>query len=454
MKPVFYNTLSRKRESFSPQNPERVTMYVCGPTVYAAPHIGNARSAVVFDVLARLLRHLYPKLLYVRNITDIDDKIIIAAHEQNRSCEEITQNATRLYHNTMKALHVAPPDIEPRVTETLQSIISLILNLLSRGHAYEREGHVLFHVPSCPHYGSLSRRDPSSPKTLARIENLPFKRHMGDFILWKPAKDQEPGWQSPWGRGRPGWHIECSAMIHKHLGDTIDIHGGGQDLIFPHHENEIAQGRCTHDDPHEAVYSRFWLHNGMVTVEGEKMSKSAGNVILVNDVEQKPEVVRLALLSTHYRQTLDWTVERLREAHKILERLYGVWRDIEEETTPLPHCPPSQKVVQALCEDLNTPSALVSLHAQATAARHAKDKKEALGVLRASADLLGLLQKSPQQWFGLTKDKDVEKLVFEREQARQRKDFEEADEIRKNLEKRGILLEDGPHGTRWRRSGY
>ena len=433
-------------------------MYVCGPTVYSAPHIGNARCAVVFDVLARLLRHLYPKLRYVRNITDVDDKIITAAQENNLPCHEITQHATQLYHQAMETLGVIPPDVEPRVTDNLEPIIAMITALLTRGHAYEIQNHVLFHVPSCPDYGHLSRRDPNSPETLARIENLPFKRHPADFVLWKPATTpQEPGWGSPWGRGRPGWHIECSAMVHHHLGNTIDIHGGGQDLIFPHHENEIAQSQCAHSHPN-GVYSRFWLHNGMVTVEGNKMSKSAGNVILVNEVEGHPEAVRLALLSTHYRQTLDWTPDRLKEAERVLERLYGLWRDIRQdieppeaqETTHRPETAPCAEVVEALCEDLNTPGALTALHAQAVAMRRAPNKKEALGSLLASAHLLGVLREEPETWFGYEGDEEVARLVAQREDARRRGDFTQADHLREQLARRGLIIEDSSQGPRVR----
>ena len=451
-----YNTRTRQKEPFAPLQPGRVTMYVCGPTVYSFPHIGNARPAVVFDVLARLLRTRY-QLTYARNITDIDDKINRAAAEEGVPIGEIAARYARAYHADMRALGVLPPDIEPRATEHLASIIRMISGLIDSGHAYTAEGHVLFRVASYADYGALSRRDQRELLAGARVEVAPYKEGAGDFVLWKPSTPDLPGWDSPWGRGRPGWHIECSAMVAEHLGPTIDIHGGGNDLIFPHHENEIAQSSCANGG---ALFARYWLHNGFVNVDHTKMSKSLGNVLLVrNLLEQAPgEAIRLALLAAHYRQPLDWTSEVLPEAQRKLDRLYGALRDVEGwqalESAPDPD------FIAALDDDLNTPQALAVLFNLARDANRSTDPAERAALaarLRASAALLGLLGTDPNAWFmtevsdGLSAEQ-IETMLAARRAARASRDFRLADQIRDELVEAGILIEDGAEGTRWRRS--
>ena len=451
-----YNTRTRQKEPFAPLQPGRVTMYVCGPTVYSFPHIGNARPAVVFDVLARLLRTRY-QLTYARNITDIDDKINRAAAEEGVPIGEIAARYATAYHADMRALGVLPPDIEPRATEHLASIIRMISGLIDSGHAYTAEGHVLFRVASYADYGALSRRDQRELLAGARVEVAPYKEGAGDFVLWKPSTPDLPGWDSPWGRGRPGWHIECSAMVAEHLGPTIDIHGGGNDLIFPHHENEIAQSSCANGG---ALFARYWLHNGFVNVDHTKMSKSLGNVLLVrNLLEQAPgEAIRLALLAAHYRQPLDWTSEVLPEAQRKLDRLYGALRDVEGwqalESAPDPD------FIAALDDDLNTPQALAVLFNLARDANRSIDPAERAALaarLRASAALLGLLGTDPNAWFmtevsdGLSAEQ-IETMLAARRAARASRDFRLADQIRDELVEAGILIEDGAEGTRWRRS--
>ena len=451
-----YNTRTRQKEPFAPLQPGRVTMYVCGPTVYSFPHIGNARPAVVFDVLARLLRTRY-QLTYARNITDIDDKINRAAAEEGVPIGEIAARYATAYHADMRALGVLPPDIEPRATEHLASIIRMISGLIDSGHAYTAEGHVLFRVASYADYGALSRRDQRELLAGARVEVAPYKEGAGDFVLWKPSTPDLPGWDSPWGRGRPGWHIECSAMVAEHLGPTIDIHGGGNDLIFPHHENEIAQSSCANGG---ALFARYWLHNGFVNVDHTKMSKSLGNVLLVcNLLEQAPgEAIRLALLAAHYRQPLDWTSEVLPEAQRKLDRLYGALRDVEGwqalESAPDPD------FIAALDDDLNTPQALAVLFNLARDANRSTDPAERAALaarLRASAALLGLLGTDPNAWFmtevsdGLSAEQ-IETMLAARRAARASRDFRLADQIRDELVEAGILIEDGAEGTRWRRS--
>lgn len=456
---VLFNTLTRAKEPFEPANPSRVTMYVCGPTVYNFAHIGNARPAVVFDVLARLLRQRYGCLLYARNFTDVDDKINAAALSAGVPIGDITQRYIDAYHEDMQALGVLPPDLEPRVTEHMAEIIELIRTLIDCGNAYEAERHVLFHVPSFAAYGALSGRRPEDMLAGARVEVAPYKRDPLDFVLWKPSTPEQPGWPSPWGRGRPGWHVECSAMIERHLGHTIDIHGGGQDLIFPHHENEIAQGTCAHGGE---LYCRTWVHNSFVTVDGQKMSKSLGNVLLVRDLlQQAPgEAIRLALLSTHYRHPLDWNEERLASSRRVLLRFYrSLARVAGDERVE-----PDAEVVAALSNDLNVSAALARLHELASlldACRSDEQRRRLKAGLRASGALLGLLQQEPAQAIaGLSQDEEasegvdadwVEALILERNQARQRREFARADELRDQLARAGIVLEDGAQGTRWRR---
>jgi len=454
-----YNTLTRHKHEFIPIDPGRVTMYVCGPTVYSFPHIGNARPAVVFDVLARLLRRRY-RLIYARNITDVDDKINKAARDEGVTIGAVAARFAAAYHDDMRSLGVLPPDVEPRATEHIADMIGMIRELVERGHAYAAEGHVLFRVATFPAYGQLSRRDQRELLAGARVEVAPYKEAAGDFVLWKPSGPDLPGWDSPWGRGRPGWHIECSAMSARHLGVTIDIHGGGNDLIFPHHENEIAQSTCAH---HGTAFCHYWVHNGFVNVDHAKMSKSVGNIVLVRDLlEQAPgEAVRLALLSAHYRQPLDWTEDVLTEARRKLDRLYGTLRDVSGWQEAWPQSPPDAAFLAALEDDLNTPRALAALFDLARDANRSEDPDERAGLaarLRASAGLLGLLAAEPQAWFtaetatSLSND-DVESLIRARREARGRRDFAAADQIRSQLVEAGIAIEDGPEGTRWRRVG-
>ncbi|MCM8734390.1 cysteine--tRNA ligase [Azospirillum sp. A1-3] len=453
-----YNTLTRRKERFEPLRPDHVGMYVCGPTVYDTAHIGNARPVVVFDLLFRLLSRLYPAVTYVRNITDVDDKIIDRARDSGEPIDALTARTTDLFHADMDALNALRPTIEPRATQHIGQMIALIATLIERGNAYAAEGHVLFSVPSMPSYGQLSRRSLDDMIAGARVEVAPYKRDASDFVLWKPSSPDQPGWDSPWGRGRPGWHIECSAMAKEHLGVTFDIHGGGLDLIFPHHENEIAQSCCANGTDRLA---RTWVHNGFVTVEGEKMSKSLGNFFTVHDLldEFPGEAIRLTLLSAHYRQPLDFTREGIRQAKGALDRWYQALRG---EPVPAAGELPFD-VLAALEDDLNSPLAIAHLHELATAVNKAKsdaEKAAAKGALLAAGQQLGLLQQDPEAWFrwapagggaeGLS-DADVEQLIADRKAARAGKNFAEADRIRKELADKGIILEDGPQGTTWKR---
>jgi cysteinyl-tRNA synthetase len=456
---LLHNTLSRGKEEFVPGEPGRVTVYVCGPTVYNRPHIGNARPAVVFDVLVRFLRTRYV-VTYVRNITDIDDKINAAAEASGESIEVIAERHVADYHADMEALGVLPPDIEPFATHHLAEMISMISTLIAGGHAYEAAGHVLFRVNSFSDYGILSRRVRRQLLDGARVEVAPYKEDAGDFILWKPSSPEQPGWDSPWGRGRPGWHIECSAMAATHLGTTIDIHGGGNDLIFPHHENEIAQSTCAHQG---APFSRYWLHNGFVNVDHTKMSKSLGNVVLVRDLlEQAPgEVVRLALLGAHYRQPLDWSDEVLGEARRKLDRLYNALRNVGGWADDWQGTEPAQEFIVAMEDDINTPRALAALFNLARDINRAGDTPEGHALarqLRASSEIIGLLGSDPDEWFEAAGADDVDadaidSLVQRRTEARNTKDFAEADRIRDELLEMGVVIEDSADGPRWRRAG-
>lgn len=443
-----------------PGDAGRVTVYVCGPTVYSYAHIGNARPAVVFDVLVRLLRRQYDNVVYARNITDIDDKINKAAEEAGVPISEINEKYIQAYHDDLSALGTLPPDIEPRVTDTIPEIIEMIGGLIERDAAYEVEGHVLFHVPAFERYGELSHRDRKEMIAGARVEVAPYKRDPADFVLWKPSSGAQPGWDSPWGRGRPGWHIECSSMIETYLGRTIDIHGGGSDLIFPHHENENAQSTCVHDGDQ---FARYWMHNGFVNVDSEKMSKSLGNVLLVKDLlaEVPGEAVRLVLISAHYRAPLDWTDEGVIQARRRLDGLYQALRDLQDVTAPADGYGDLLEVFMAeMQNDLNTPRALAELstlvHRANTSESDAERGRLKAAILTAGG-LLGLLQQDPEQWFaGDASDLDVkaiDALVAERDRARRDKDFAKADGIRDRLKQMGVEIEDGPDGTRWRKQG-
>ncbi|MEE8237432.1 MAG: cysteine--tRNA ligase [Gammaproteobacteria bacterium] len=456
-----HNTLSRTRELFEPADPQRVTMYVCGPTVYSFSHIGNARPPVVFDVLARVLRRSY-RLVYARNVTDVDDRINAAAKDQNIEIGVLTERYLAAYLEDMALLGVQPPDLAPRVTEHIPQIVNLIERLVAAGNGYEAEDHVLFSVASFPRYGHLSGRVLDEMIAGARVEVATYKRDPADFVLWKPSAEDVVGWDSPWGRGRPGWHVECSAMAEAHLGETIDIHGGGQDLVFPHHENETAQSTCVHQG---RLFCRYWIHNGLVHVESEKMSKSVGNVVLLRDLlrDAPPEAVRLGLLTAHYRQPLDWTDGVLSEARQKLDRMYGALRTagVSGSQPDDPDEPPPASVVDALDDDLNTPRALGALFDLARETNRETDPKRRLGLataLRAGAGLLGLLQADPEAWFidtgasGALEAAEIDDLVSRRERLRQERDFAAADRIRDELEKASIVIEDSPEGPRWRRA--
>ena len=453
-----YNTLTREKQLFEPIDPDRVTMYVCGPTVYNYAHIGNARPAVVFDLLHRLLALNYPTVVYARNITDVDDKINATAAKLNVPIKEISGRYTDAYHADMAALGAQLPTIEPRATDHIAQMIDMIQRLIDAGNAYAAEGHVLFNIESYERYGALSRRDMREMVAGSRVEIAPFKRHPGDFVLWKPSVDPQPGWESPWGWGRPGWHLECSAMAEAHLGKTIDIHGGGQDLVFPHHENEIAQSVCSHDG---APFAHYWVHNGFVTVEKRKMSKSLGNTLVVHQLLEKwpGEVLRYLLLSAHYRQPLDWSDQELERARRTLDRLYGVLRIADESFGPFtPADRPGEAFMAALCDDINTPDALAEFNRVARNLAKAESKSEAqtwAAELLANASLIGLLQNTPDVWFGSDasdpESEEIEALIAQRNQARASRDFTTADSIRDRLTQMGVVLEDAEGATRWRK---
>ena len=455
-----YNTLKREKQIFEPQDPNRVTLYACGPTVYNYAHIGNARPAIIFDLLFRLLSKLYPHVLYARNITDVDDKINAAAAEQNVDIDVISSRYSDAYHADMAALGVGLPSIEPRATEHIPQMIDMIERLLKSGHAYEAQGHVLFSIESFEQYGLLSGRDLNEMIAGARVDIADFKHHPGDFVLWKPSVEPQPGWDSPWGWGRPGWHLECSVMSEQHLGDTIDIHGGGQDLVFPHHENEIAQSVCAHGGK---TFARFWMHNGFVTVNKRKMSKSLGNTLVVHELlkHYPGEVLRYLLLSAHYRQPLDWSDEALTRVQRTVDRVYGVIRDAAAKFGPLHAADsPSDEFMAALLDDLNTPEALAELNNEAKRLANSDDPEsahDAGGKLLAAGNVIGLFQLDPQSWLaGDTEGLDdalIEQLIAERNAARKARDFARADEIRNQLQEMDISLEDVADGTRWRRSG-
>ena len=451
-----YDTATRRKVAFAPLDPERVTLYVCGPTVYDHIHIGNARPLVVFDVLARVLRRLYPQLVYARNLTDIDDKILDRAEQEQLDYGELTARYIAAFHEVCASLGGLAVDLEPRATETIPAMLVMMQTLLDSGHAYQAEGHVLFAVDSFEGYGELSGRRVEEMNPGARVEVADYKRNPADFVLWKPSMPEQPGWDSPFGRGRPGWHLECSCMIVHHLGPTIDIHGGGQDLVFPHHENERAQSRCAHP---EESFVRLWMHNGYVTVDGEKMAKSVGNVRQVRELLQRHpgELLRLALLHTHYRKPLDWTDELLTQARQALDRLYRAWQDAGSPEAD--GAEPDEGFLQALHDDLNTPLALQRLRHEATALAHLPEaqRTEAARRLCAGARLLGLLDSSAEDWFhadaapGSLDDAAIESLLAERRAARGNEDYAAADRIRDQLLEAGIAVEDLPDGSHWRR---
>lgn len=448
-----YNTARKSKENFEPIDSKNVRMYVCGPTVYNYVHIGNARPAVVFDVLKRVLDSLYPKVVYARNITDIDDKIMKAAVETGRSIQSITDEFSQAYIDDMAGIGVAEPTIAPKATDHIEQMIAMVTTLVDKGHAYEAEGHVLFDVKSMHDYGKLSNRSLEDMLEGARVEVAPYKRYAGDFVLWKPSSNGEPGWDSPWGRGRPGWHLECSAMIEEHLGNSIDIHGGGRDLIFPHHENERAQSQCAHGGEQ---FVKYWMHNGYINIDGEKMSKSLGNFRTVRDLLSQfdGEVIRFALLSAHYRSELDFSVNLLEQSKSALDSLYGALKaapasDIDVDIS-------ESKAYKALLDDINSPLAISECHALAKELNRdgIKASPETRAALLKIGSLLGILQRDPELWFkgeASEDDAEIDALVEERTQAKLDKNWARADELRDLLTEKGIELLDSKEGTSWRR---
>ena len=459
MQPIkIFNTLSGKKEDFHPLDPGHIKIYACGPTVYNFAHIGNARMAVVFDTLVRVLRYKYPKVTYVSNITDIDDRIIDAANEQEVPIKTITEKYTNIYNEDMSQLSVNFPDIQPKATEYISEMIDLIENLILKEHAYEKEGHVLFHVPSYKNYGMLSNRNRDEQIAGSRVEIAPFKKDPADFVLWKPSSDIQPGWDSPWGFGRPGWHTECSAMSEKTLGLPFDIHGGGRDLTFPHHENEIAQSCCSTADINKPnSYANYWMHNGFVTINGEKMSKSLGNIILVKDLsnEYHGEVIRLALLSSHYRQGLDWNEKVIHQAKKLLDKLYKILLDLElEDLVEIQN----SDWINPLMDDLNTPGFIANINVLIKDYSSSPEKQK--GTLKSKlillGSLMGILQEDPKSWFEINQSnkdfnkEEIDNLISERNEAKINKDYAKADMIRDELMSKGIEIMDSSSGTSWK----
>lgn len=451
---ALYNSLTRTKEQFTPIDPAHVRVYACGPTVYNYAHIGNARMAVAFDLLARTLRTLYPKVTYVSNITDIDDKIIDAARDTGVRIDDITEKFARIYNEDMAALGVQAPDIQPLATTHVGAMIALIELLISEKKAYEKEGHVLFHVPSYEAYGKLSGRSRDDQIAGARVEVAPYKKDPADFVLWKPSIADQPGWDSPWGRGRPGWHIECSAMAEQHLGLPFDIHGGGADLKFPHHENEIAQSCAAHNLAPED-FAKTWVHNGFVTVGGEKMSKSLGNFLLAHDLlkDWPGEAIRLTLLSAHYRQPLDWSEDKLRQSKKLLDKLYAKLAQMEG-MTPAKIAMPPEAIMTALRDDLNTPQVIAELNVMLKDENSPQLKAELLSL----GKLLGILNENPAEWLDGQSAVDapdtavIKGLLEARKAAKAARDFGKADAIRDELQAMGIAIEDSAEGTKWRKA--
>ena len=453
-----HNTLSGTKETFEPVDKNHVRIYACGPTVYNFAHIGNARMAVVNDLLVNVLRTQFKRVTYVSNITDIDDKIIDAAHELNEPIKNLTTKYTKIYNDDMGFLNVKLPNIQPHATDHIGEMIDLIKKLMEKNYAYEKDGHVLFHVPSFSKYGVLSKRNRDEQIAGSRIDVAPFKKDPADFILWKPSPDPLPGWESPWGFGRPGWHLECSAMSEKTLGLPFDIHSGGMDLVFPHHENEIAQ-TCSLDDNHEPEsFAKFWFHNGFVNVEGEKMSKSIGNIKLVHDLKKqyKGEVLRLTLLSAHYRQPLNWTKEIIDQNSKMLDRFYRSLKDLQDIETSSETI--SEEIMESLLDDLNTPKVLAKLNtlSNTLSSANSEEKRNIKNNLIAVGKILGVMQEDPNIWLGYNQTanpekEEIERLINQRNEARRNKDFKLADQIRDKLKSKGIEIEDTKNGTIWRK---
>ena len=453
-----HNSFSGKKENFIPLDDKHIKIYACGPTVYNFAHIGNARMAVVFDTFVRVLRHTFPKVTYVSNITDIDDKIIAAAREQNLPINEITTKYTQIYNSDMKTLGVNEPDHQPKATEFIDEMIELIETLIDKGHAYEKDGHVLFHVLSYEQYGSLSKRNRDEQIAGSRVEIAPYKKDAADFVLWKPSTNDQPGWDSPWGFGRPGWHTECSAMSEKTLGLPFDIHGGGRDLVFPHHENEIAQSCCASasiDDP--TSYAKYWMHNGFVTVDGEKMSKSLNNITLVKELTDNyhGEVLRLALISSHYRQGLDWNEKIIHQAEKLLNKIYKILHEGKDLLTNNSD-KVDEDILNAMSDDLNTPKAISILNSLVKKYPKLEDSQKAncINKIKTSGQLLGILHQDPEIWFSKdTSHMDIdliERLMKQRDEAKALKNYSEADSIRQKLSGMGVEILDSKDGSKWK----
>ena len=455
-----HNTLGNKKEEFIPIDSKHIKIYACGPTVYSYAHIGNARMAVVNDLLVRLLRLVYPKVTYVSNITDIDDKIIEAAKKENVNFKELTLKFEKIYNEDMSVLGVMKPDMQPRATEHIEDMIEIIKKLISSNYAYEKNKHVLFHVPSFKQYGSLSKRNRDEQILGSRVEIAPFKKDPTDFVLWKPSSDSVPGWESPWGFGRPGWHLECSAMSEKTLGLPFDIHSGGMDLTFPHHENEIAQSCAAHNKPEDVKsFAKYWFHNGFVIVDGEKMSKSLGNIKLVHNLIDKfsGETLRLTLLSSHYRQPLNWTLDSINQNNSMLNRIYRELKKLKNIEVDKQDYKVPQNIMSALCDDLNTPKVFAELNVLVNKINSSKihDLKKIKAEILATGKLIGILQEDPEKWLGYGRtqnldNKSIEDLIKNRNEARRNKNFVLADTIREELNSKGIEIEDTENGTVWR----
>ena len=456
-----YNSLTNRKEDFSPIDDSNVRVYTCGPTVYNYAHIGNARPPLVSDILVKLLKYLYNNVLYVSNITDIDDKIISASIDQKIPIKELTSKYEKIYNENLKDLGIDKPDFQPRATEHIEEMIDQINELITNGHAYEKERHVLFNVNTFPKYGTLSGRDKDQQIAGSRVEVASYKNDPLDFILWKPSEKGQPGWDSPWGFGRPGWHLECSAMSQKTLGVPFDIHSGGQDLIFPHHENELAQSCGANGGVEDSSsYARYWVHNGMIKFDGDKMSKSLGNILYINDLlkEYDGEVLRYVLLATHYRQPLNWSEKSLKQAKTSLDRLYRILKN--NKSVLVKDVEPAKEIINALCDDINTPEAFGQLNILFNHLQNVQDDKKSdlISQIQSSSNLLGILKKDPDEWLGYknqTKDFDVttiEKLINERNAFRNEKNYQKSDQIRDELKSLGIEIEDTPDGTIWRRS--
>ena len=447
-----FNSLNGQKEEFNPCNPDHIKIYACGPTVYNYAHIGNARMAVVFDTFVRTLRIFYPKVTYVSNITDIDDKIIEAAHEQKVEISSITEKYTKIYNDDMAELNVLMPDIQPKATEYIPEMIELIQDLISKDFAYEKEGHVLFHVPNYVNYGKLSKRNRDEQIAGSRVEIAPFKKDPADFVLWKPSDKSQPGWDSPWGVGRPGWHTECSAMSKKTLGLPFDIHGGGRDLIFPHHENEIAQSCCSSaniEDP--TSYAKYWMHNGFVTIDGEKMSKSLGNIILVNELTESHhgEVIRLALLSSHYRQGLDWNEKIIYQASILLDKLYEIKFLLDDEVVE-DSSKADLETIAYLADDLNTPGLIAELHKLVKDFNASNSNKSEIKIhLNLISQALGILQDDSYKKISEELESKIHVLILKRKEAKDNKDYDLADKIRNELLDLGVEIKDSISGTDW-----